>query len=281
VHDFANYGQLQRIANPSIEGAVAYAVEAEQVVLRAGGVANPRQQGNTSGTLCLELWAFAEPYAGGEPHGQRLAGAELGSIWGGYHLPEIERRAPFTPPPPGRWQLSLLLREWTLTSGYTTRDYRNFDVVYEREASEPAAPAFPATAFPATPLPASAALPVPAGAPAAEKPETLRLVRPAAAESPAARAAATVAPVEVAAPAEVSAPAEVAAPTEAKPAAQSSGLVSLNTASVEELAKLPGVSLKVAKEIVKNRPFTALDALIQVRGIGDKTLRRIKSLLSS
>jgi DNA uptake protein ComE-like DNA-binding protein len=31
---------------------------------------------------------------------------------------------------------------------------------------------------------------------------------------------------------------------------------------------------------VKNRPFSTLGALMEVRGIGDKTLRRIKSLLS-
>jgi len=81
------------------------------------------------------------------------------------------------------------------------------------------------------------------------------------------------------------APAAVAptalAPRDAAPAAsEKSGLVSLNTAGIEELAKLPGMSLKVAKEIVKKRPFATLDELTEVRGIGEKTLRRIKSLLA-
>jgi competence ComEA-like helix-hairpin-helix protein len=226
VHDYANYERLQQFANPALEGDVGYRIEGEHAVLRAEGVANPRARGNSSGTLCLELWAFRERYAGGEPRGQRLAGAELGSVWGQYRLPELERRAPFTPPPAGRWHLSLLLREWTLAHGYATRDHRNFDVVYEQAAPDPA------------PVPPPAATP--------HAPEKLRLLKPA--DVPA--------------------------------AAKKLGRLPVNTASLEELAKLPGMSLKVAKEIVKRRPFTSLEALIEVRGVGDKTLRRIKSLLS-
>lgn len=246
VHDYANYGRLQQFANPALEGAVGYSVEGEQVVLRAEGVANPRPEGNNSGTLCLELWAFSEPYAGGEPRGQRLAGTELGSVWGKYRLPDVERLTPFTPPPSGRWHVSLLLREWTLAHGYTTRDHRNFDVVYEQAAPKQAAPEQ------AAPVPAPAPTP-----PASARAEKLRLIKPV--EAPAAAAA---------------------TPAAAAAAAKNSGMVSVNTGSIEDLAKLPGMSLKVAKEIVKNRPFASLEGLIQVRGVGDKTLRRIKSLLT-
>jgi competence protein ComEA len=226
VHDYANYERLQRFANPALEGDVGYSIEGEHAVLRAGGVANPRAGGNSSGTLCLELWAFRERYAGGEPRGQRLAGAELGSVWGQYRLPAVERRTPFTPPPSGRWHLSLLLREWTLAHGYAARDHRNFDVVYEQAAADPA------------PVPPPAATPL--------VPEKLRLLKPA----------------------------------DAPAAAKMLGRLSVNAASLEELAKLPGLSLKVAKEIVKRRPFTSIEALLEVRGVGEKTLRRIKSLLS-
>jgi competence ComEA-like helix-hairpin-helix protein len=227
VHDYANYERRQQFANPALEGDVGYRIEGEHAVLRAGAVANLRARGNSSGTLCLELWAFGERYAGGEPRGQRLAGAELGSVWGQYRLPELERRAPFTPPPCGHWYLSLLLREWTLAHGYATRDHCNFDVVYEQAAPDPA------------PVPSP-----PAAGP--RPPEKLRLLTPA----------------------------------DAPAAAKKPGRVSVNAASVDELAKLPGMSLKLAKEIVKRRPFTSLEALIEVRGVGDKTLRRIKSLLS-
>jgi DNA uptake protein ComE-like DNA-binding protein len=257
VHDYANYARLQHFANPLLEGAVGYSIEGEQVVLRAEGVANPRPQGNSSGTSSLELWAFTEPYAGGEPRGQRLAAAELGSVWGEHRLTQVERRVPFTPPAAGRWHLSLLLREWTLPHGYVTRDHRNFDVVYEQGAAEPAAPALP-----------------PAAPHAADK---LRLIKPVV-ETAAAPAAARVVHA-AAAPAPAAIPA-AAAPVPAAETAAAPGQLSVNTASIEALAKLPGLSLKVAKELVKSRPFTSLDALLQVRGIGDKTLRRIKSLLT-
>jgi hypothetical protein len=263
VHDYANYGRRQLFANPALEGAVGYSVEGGQVLLRAEGVANPRPEGNTSGTLCLELWAFSEPYAGGEPRGQRLAGTELGSVRGKYRLPDVERLTAFTPPPSGRWHLSLLLREWTLAQGYATRDHRNFDVVYDQAAPDQAAP-----------VPAPAPTP-PASTRATEK---LRLIKPGEAPAPVAAAApvAATAPAPAAAPVAATAPAAASAPA----AAKNAGVVSVNTGSIEDLAKLPGMSLKVAKEIVKSRPFASLEGLVQVRGVGDKTLRRIKSLLT-
>jgi len=278
VHDFANYGRLQHFASPSLDGAVGYGVEGDQLVLRAEAVSNPRSEGNSSGTLCLELWALAEPYAGGVPSGHRLGGAELGSVWGQHRLPSIERRAPFTPPVPGRWHLALLLREWTLAQGYVTRDYRNFDVVYDQADPERAA-ASVAAAAPAVVAPAAGPRPV----------EKLRLIKPA----PEAAAAAVAEPASseprasVAESAEVAVAAEVPVAVAAEipvaapaPAAGKPAPLSLQRASIEELSKLPGVSLKVAKEIVKGRPYASLDALLQVRGIGEKTLRRIKSLLT-
>jgi competence ComEA-like helix-hairpin-helix protein len=56
--------------------------------------------------------------------------------------------------------------------------------------------------------------------------------------------------------------------------------LSVHEASLDELAKIPGLSKKVAKEIVRARPFASLDDLLRVRGIGEKTLRKIRALLS-
>jgi competence ComEA-like helix-hairpin-helix protein len=71
-----------------------------------------------------------------------------------------------------------------------------------------------------------------------------------------------------------------AAPAPATATATATGPVSIQTATVEELAKVKGLSLKLATEIVKARPFTSVDDLLRVRGIGDKTLERLKSLLT-
>ena len=56
--------------------------------------------------------------------------------------------------------------------------------------------------------------------------------------------------------------------------------VSVQTASVEELAGVPGLNKKLAAAIVRARPFTSLDDLRQVRGIGDKMLQQLRASLT-
>ncbi len=50
----------------------------------------------------------------------------------------------------------------------------------------------------------------------------------------------------------------------------------VNTARVKELSNLPGVSDSVAAAIYTGRPYTNVAELIRVRGIGPKTLERIR-----
>ena len=69
-----------------------------------------------------------------------------------------------------------------------------------------------------------------------------------------------------------------AAPTSAAGGAQGSGPVNINTASVEELKTLNGIGDSLAQAIVddreRNGPFTSVDDLVRVSGIGAKTLAR-------
>ena len=295
VLDFSNYSERQRFQSPHFDGNVGYSIEGEEVVLSASAVSSPRAPGTSTGTLCVELWALAEPYAGATPVGHRLASSELGSVWGQYQLPGVQRRVAFSAPPPGSWHVSLMLREWTLAHGYSTRDYRNFDVVYVR--AEPAvehasrAPEAPTDARPeATDARSNAALrlvkPV-RNAPPAPTPVALEV---AAASSEEARGGAlglkvaAALPVVEAKPAPLVAEAAAALRSVEAPASPASvdkaRPLSVQTASVDELARLPGLNLKIAKEIVKSRPITSFEALLEVRGIGEKTLRRLKALLS-
>jgi comEA protein len=73
-----------------------------------------------------------------------------------------------------------------------------------------------------------------------------------------------------------------AASTDARPA--SSGVVNINTASVQELDGLPGIGLRMAQRIVdyreKKGPFKRLDDLMGVQGIGEKNFLKLKPLIT-
>lgn len=68
----------------------------------------------------------------------------------------------------------------------------------------------------------------------------------------------------------------------ALPASAEELQIDLNRADVAELCRLPGIGPKRAEAIVKLRrkkPFTRISQLLQVRGIGHKTLKRLRPLL--
>ena len=268
VGAFANYAEPQVFNAPHFAGDVGYRVQGSEVALQADGIFNPRAEGNLSGSLSLELWAFpaSEPSEPSQPSqspgislaGVRLAAAEIERVCGRFRLPSIERQVAFSEPPVGRSHLALLLREWTQSDGYVTRDRRDFGFVYERTAQAPVAASRPPSLPPG---------PAVVNARPAEK---LRLVSPPVA-------------VPVAVPGSSSSPAASAPavkPTREAPSSPAAAPVSIQTATVEELAAVKGLNAKLAKEIVKARPFASLTDLIRVRGLGEKTIVRLKGLLT-
>jgi competence protein ComEA len=62
------------------------------------------------------------------------------------------------------------------------------------------------------------------------------------------------------------------------------GPVNLNTASAEELDTLPGVGPATSAAIIAHRqehgPFTSVDQLLDVRGIGDAKLAELRDLVT-
>jgi competence ComEA-like helix-hairpin-helix protein len=55
------------------------------------------------------------------------------------------------------------------------------------------------------------------------------------------------------------------------------GQIDINSASLEELDNLSGIGPAYANEIINSRPFSSVDELIDVKGIGEVTLDKIKT----
>ena len=240
VHAFANYAAPQIFIAPRFEGTVGYRVDGREVELHADAIFNPRSSDNLSGTLSVELWAFPES---SPPEARSpIEGVMLASS-------EVGSIA-------GQSQLWSVERRVAFSEPPAGR-FRVALVLaewtlaggYVARDRRDFACLYERTAperddSTAEPVPLVVARPA----------EKLRLVPPVTEEP------ATV----VAAPAATKAP----------------GAVSIQTASVEELAAVKGLTLKIAKEIIKARPFASLDDLIRVRGIGSKTIVGLKRLLT-
>ena len=67
-------------------------------------------------------------------------------------------------------------------------------------------------------------------------------------------------------------------------AAKPTGPVNLNSATLEDLATLPGIGEKTAAKILeyreKNGPFKKVEELMNVQGIGEKSFLKLKPQLT-
>jgi DNA uptake protein ComE-like DNA-binding protein len=267
VHDFAVYAQPQQFLQPSLRGAVGYRIEGDRVHLSVEHIENPRQDANRSGTLALELWALAAPYTGGSFQGVPLAGVAVGSLSGQSELATTSFALPFSRPPAGRWHFVLMLREWT-AAGYVTRDFTNFDTPVSYGPSLVTTP-LKASAVVANEVAPSTQLEAAKTASPAALPQRVE-GKPAAAVNP-------VLPKTLVSSTERKPPVITAAST--KVASGVPEPISINTAAEEELAAIEGLSPKLARAIIKERPFTSLDDLRGIRGVSAKLLAAIRSRL--
>ena len=70
----------------------------------------------------------------------------------------------------------------------------------------------------------------------------------------------------------------------APPAQPAASLINLNSATQAELEKLPGVGPAMAKQIIeyrqKNGGFKKVEELMNVKGIGEKSFLKLKTLVT-
>ena len=244
IHDFANYPARQRFVTPHFDGRVGYRIDDDHVVLEAEAIHNPRANDNISGSLRLELRAVAYPYRGGR-EGHLLGRFDLARLAGRESLTAIAARMPFTPPAPGEWELVMALCEWTDAAGYVTRDHARFAMPYL--AVSEAVIASQENVAPATVDPsgdAQSAVPV---------------ARP---------------------PADAERAPDAESTSRGPDADADATGVSVNHATVDQIAAVKGMSRKLAQQIVKGRPYASLDTLVDVRGIGPKLLAKLRRYLS-
>lgn len=150
IHDLAVYPRREIFALPRLVDGNITGSATGQVVITAGAIENPRDAGNTSGTLSLELWALNAAYNGGDFTGWPAAGIVLGTLAGQARLTGLNFPVNATLPRENS-RLVLMLREWNGTR-YLTRDYTNLSDIFVAPvaAVTDIAPAAAADAAPAT-----------------------------------------------------------------------------------------------------------------------------------
>ena len=73
--------------------------------------------------------------------------------------------------------------------------------------------------------------------------------------------------------------AELEAAKDRAPHLQSNQKIDLNSAPRDEIMKLPGIGEIKANRIIEGRPYKTIDSIIEVDGIGTKTLAKIRPFL--
>ncbi len=233
----------------SMEGC-GYQIINERVVIAINTLANHRDALSISGSLSLELWALPSPYQGSGFSGNLLAATHIGQILDQHFLAQCQYDLIFTQPPQGEWFLSLMLREWD-GEQFITRDYVNFELPYRVASLEQAK----------TPLTRRDA----------DNVISVDFTGQGLAPKTLPKTEAEVAPSRVTLKVE-------ARKTKAKTAKVTTkkAKVAINKASLEEIENVKGLPAKVAKAIFDARPFKSVDALLAVKGMGPKLLKKLE-----
>lgn len=229
----------------TLSGSYGYLIRDNRIQLTIDKISSHRDLDNLSGSLLVELRGY-----GKDGSQTVLASTAIGQLTGQHFFPLCHYDLPFQPPQSGHWQLAVELREWD-GKQYALLDQRFFDHAYivddAKKVSEKAILSTEDNVIVADFNPVDTT----------DATESLTMVT------------------------------ESTSPTEKKPSApkgkaeknakkkSEKDKLSVNHSTLEELASLKGLPKKVAKEIIENRPHPTWEALLAVKGIGPKLLKKL------
>ncbi|SRR6266446_3134683 len=151
TRDYLNFSSPVRVAGRAffgdvqIVGQTSWQVVGSTVNMYVEKVSNICNLG-VSGSLRLDLWATASPYAGGTITGYRFGTVPLNPLTGGYDYNNINQTVPYAKPPDGVYYVTLTLAEFN-NGSYVTESYLNYSTLLIVGNPPPAPTANAATAL--------------------------------------------------------------------------------------------------------------------------------------
>jgi DNA uptake protein ComE-like DNA-binding protein len=235
------YNALQ-LSGLSLSRNCGYKIQNKRVILNISEITSHRELENTSGTLSIELWALNRPYTGADFNGVALASTCIGELVGQHYLSDCRYDLNFEEPTAGTWFLTLMLREWN-EAGYLTRDYVNFALPY-----------------------------IVSNKPAISRNETDNVIS--------VSFSGNKSPLPTTAAEKSIIPAVTKASKTSKDNKIKDAAISLNSASLQDIVSVKGISKKLAENIDAARPFGSLDEVLKVKGMGPKLWQKIRKFIS-
>lgn len=223
----------------AFSGNYSYKIQNDRVILSITQITNHRPLDNISGTLAIELRGYHQ-----DGHYLVLASTTIGQLTGQHLLADCHYDLVFQMPPAGSWQLALEVHEWE-GEQYALMDQQYFAQPYYIDD---------ATSAP-------------------EENQAVPLTD---------ETSTTIEQVDQLTTKIESKPSNSQAPSKEKKSLEKKdskrkAKVSVNKGTQDELLSLKGMPTKVVTEIVEQRPFSSWEAVLLIKGMGPKLLKKLRN----
>ncbi|WCN11222.1 ComEA family DNA-binding protein [Marinomonas mediterranea] len=246
-----------------LEGQCGYKQGKDRVLINMERVSSHRELNNLSGTVSIQLRAYRQ-HQHRDDQSCLLASTTIGQINGQHYLENCLYDLIYTAPSAGTWDISLEIREWD-GAGYVLCDQVNFPIPMHIDFQ-------PTTIENVIELPLKKEVPKPLPS------EKTSDIGPASSNT----TNTDIPPCETISTEtsdSVKPEKGLKANKKKEKRTDSPEVTLINHCSTDDILEVKGLSKKVAKEIVQNRPFKKWKELLDVKGVGPKLLERIKKAL--